>query len=120
VSDPDCVFCGIVEGRIPSKKVREDELTIAFHDITPHAPVHILVIPREHFADLTVGIPEHADLVAAVLRAAHEVALSEGVADGWRLVFNNGARSGQSVFHCHAHVMGYPAGNQAQTELSAH
>ena len=107
----DCVFCKIIEGTIPSTMVREDELTYAFRDIHPAAPVHVLVVPRTHFADVCVGILEHPELVGAVIAAANEVAKAEGVADGWRLVFNTGERSGQTVFHCHAHVLGYPEGH---------
>ena len=113
----DCVFCKIIDGKIPSTLVREDDLTYAFRDINPAAPVHVLVVPRAHFPDVSVGITEHPELVGAVIAAAYEVAKAEGVGDGWRLVMNTGERSGQTVFHCHAHVLGYPPGQQPPAHL---
>ena len=113
----DCVFCKILAGEIPSTMVREDADTYAFRDINPAAPVHVLVIPRVHFSDVSVGITEHPELVNKVISAAYEVAKAEGVAEGWRLVFNTGAPSGQTVFHLHGHVLGYPEGDQAAAHL---
>jgi histidine triad (HIT) family protein len=103
----DCLFCKIVSGDVPAKIVRESAGTVAFRDINPQAPTHVLVIPREHVA--TVGELADADpeLLAELLREARQVAVDDGVADsGYRIVFNTGAQAGQTVFHVHAHVLG--------------
>ncbi|OUZ07258.1 histidine triad nucleotide-binding protein [Aeromicrobium sp. PE09-221] len=100
----DCVFCKIVDGEIPAEVVTESEHTIAFRDISPKAPVHVLVIPREHEPDI-VSLAEASPLVAAELLAqSRVVARQEGYED-YNLVFNTGAEAGQSVFHAHAHVL---------------
>ena len=102
----DCLFCRIVAHEIPATVVRETETTLAFRDIAPKAPVHVLVIPKEHhptLSDVAAGDPA---LAAAVLTEAREVARTEGVGDGWRLIANNGAPVGQTVFHAHVHVLG--------------
>ena len=102
----DCLFCRIVAGEIPSTAVREGEHTLAFRDITPQAPVHVLVVPREHLANVA-ELGTRPDLLEAVVTHAAEVAAAEGLADrGWRLLFNTGADAGQTVFHAHAHVLG--------------
>ncbi|GHE46733.1 histidine triad nucleotide-binding protein [Streptomyces longispororuber] len=101
----DCLFCKIVAKEIPATVVRETETTLAFRDINPQAPTHVLVIPKAHYADaaaLAAGDPAAA---ADVLREAGEVAAQEG-ADSYRIVFNTGAGAGQTVFHTHAHVLG--------------
>lgn len=104
---PDCLFCRIVTGEIPATVVRETETTVAFRDINPQAPTHVLVIPRVHYPDaasLAAGDPAAA---AAVLREAGEVAAMEKVdGSGYRVVFNTGEGAGQTVFHAHAHVLG--------------
>jgi histidine triad (HIT) family protein len=103
----DCLFCKIVKGEIPATIVRETETTIAFRDINPQAPTHVLVIPRAHYPDarsLAEGDPGAA---ADVLRTAGEVAAAEKVdGTGYRVVFNTGPGAGQTVFHAHAHVLG--------------
>ena len=105
--DPDCLFCKIVKGEVPAEIVREGERTVAFRDINPQAPTHVLVIPREHHADAAAAAAADTGLLDDVVREAHEVAKAEGVADtGYRLVFNTGAGAGQTVFHLHAHVLG--------------
>ena len=101
----DCLFCRIVAGEIPATVVRETESTLAFRDIAPQAPVHVLVVPRRHLADVT-ELQGDADLLHAVVADAVEVAHAEGLDDGWRLLFNTGAHAGQTVFHVHAHVLG--------------
>ncbi|MFE6333449.1 histidine triad nucleotide-binding protein [Streptomyces sp. NPDC057806] len=101
----DCLFCKIVAGQIPATIVRETETTVAFQDINPQAPVHVLVIPKAHHAnaaDLAAAAPE---LAADVLRETKEVA-DEQKLDSYRVVFNTGAGVGQTVFHVHAHVLG--------------
>ncbi|QNP72791.1 histidine triad nucleotide-binding protein [Streptomyces roseirectus] len=100
-----CLFCKVVAGRIPATIVRETETTVAFRDINPQAPTHVLVIPKAHYenaAALAVGAPE---VVADVLRETQAVAESEKL-DSYRTVFNTGAGAGQTVFHVHAHVLG--------------
>jgi histidine triad (HIT) family protein len=103
----DCIFCKIVAGQIPCDRVAETERVLAFRDINPAAPVHVLVIPKEHVADSAGDVaPEHGELLAEILAVAAGVAGSEGVDDGWRLVSNVGANAGQTVFHLHFHMMG--------------
>ncbi|OZG60206.1 histidine triad nucleotide-binding protein [Bifidobacterium lemurum] len=100
----DCLFCRIIAGEIPSGKVYEDETTYAFNDINPKAKVHVLVVPKKHYANV-------AELAAGdPARLAHMVEVAQGIADDafhgdYRLVFNTGADAGQTVFHVHAHVM---------------
>ncbi|MFF0525437.1 histidine triad nucleotide-binding protein [Actinomadura nitritigenes] len=103
----DCLFCKIVSGDVPAKVVRDSERVLAFRDINPQAPTHVLVIPKDHHptaAELAAADPE---LLAEVLGEAHRVAVDEGVdGTGYRVVFNTGAQAGQTVFHVHAHVLG--------------
>jgi histidine triad (HIT) family protein len=103
----DCLFCRIVRGEIPATVVDEDERAVAFRDVNPKAPTHVLVVPREHIASAADLATEHAELLAAMFAAANRVAASEGVADrGFRLVLNVGPDAGQSVDHRHLHVLG--------------
>lgn len=102
----DCLFCRIVAGEIPAEMVAENELALAFRDIQPQAPTHVLVVPRVHRPTLGELAETHPDDTVAVIRLAREVAVQEGVGDGYRLVCNNGAPAQQSVFHAHAHVLG--------------
>jgi len=105
--DPDCLFCRIVANQIPATVVHETKTTLAFRDIAPKAPVHVLVIPKDHHPDVTSLARADPSVAADVLAAAAAVAEAEGVlADGFRLIFNNGAWAGQEVFHVHAHVLG--------------
>jgi histidine triad (HIT) family protein len=102
-TDPECVFCKIIAGQIPSDRVYEDESVVAFKDLAPKAPVHVLVVPRLHRRDVT-ELTEDPALLAHVVDVARQVA--EEKADGqFRLIFNTGPRAGQSVFHVHAHVL---------------
>jgi len=101
----DCIFCRIVAGTIPAKVVRSDDRYLAFQDIDPKAPTHILVIPRQHVASLDAT--EDADLLGGLLACAREVAREAGVAEtGYRTVINTHRHGGQAVDHLHAHVMG--------------
>ena len=101
----DCIFCGIVEGSIPSTIVASGERVIAFEDMNPKAPVHVLVIPREHLED--VHAIKDGSLLRDMYELARQVADERGVAkSGYRMVFNIGPDSGQSVFHAHLHVLG--------------
>jgi histidine triad (HIT) family protein len=102
----DCLFCRIVAGEIPATVVRETADTVAFRDIAPKAPVHVLVVPRTHHADVAALAAADPALAATLLADATAVAEQEGIGDGWRLVFNTGAPVGQTVFHVHAHVLG--------------
>lgn len=103
---PDCLFCGIASGEMRATLVLESPRTIAFRDINPQAPSHVLVIPREHYRDLA-AVAADGGLLAEMATQAHEVAVAEGIADtGYRVVFNTGAGAGQTVHHVHAHVLG--------------
>jgi len=103
----DCIFCKIVEGSIPSRKVYEDDHILAFHDIQPQAPVHLLVIPKKHIASLDAAESGDADLLGRTMLAARQVARDAGLADrGYRIVTNIGQDAGQVVFHIHLHVLG--------------
>lgn len=105
--DNDCIFCRIVRGEIPASVVRETDTTLAFRDIAPKAPVHVLVIPKEHHADVTALASANPALAGELLAAATAVAEAEGLLpDGFRLIFNVGPHGGQEVFHVHAHVLG--------------
>jgi histidine triad (HIT) family protein len=104
---PECLFCSIATGEIPAEKVVESERTVAFRDINPQAPVHVLVVSREHYRDLAAVAAAGGGLLAEIAAQAHRVAVAEGVADsGYRVVFNTGADGGQTVGHVHAHVLG--------------
>jgi histidine triad (HIT) family protein len=106
-STSDCLFCGIVEGRIPSNLIREDERTLAFRDIDPQAPVHVLVIPKKHLSSLDDAAAEDGALLGDLMLTAREVARSEGIAEsGFRTVVNTGDEGGQTVGHLHVHVLG--------------
>jgi histidine triad (HIT) family protein len=102
----DCLFCKIAAGEIAAQKVHEDEDVVAFRDIRPQAPVHVLVVPRKHVASLDAAADADAGLLGRLLLAVRRVARDLGVADGYRVVTNNGGRAGQSVFHLHFHVLG--------------
>ena len=105
--DPDCLFCKIVKGEVPAEIVREGERTVAFRDINPQAPVHVLVIPRDHHPDAGSAAAADSGLLDEIVREAHEVAVAEGVAEnGYRIVFNTGVAGGQTVFHLHGHLLG--------------
>ncbi len=105
--DPDCVFCRIVAGGIPADKVFEDEAVLAFRDIHPSAPAHVLLIPKAHIASLNELAPQHDALLGRLIRAAKEVAAREGIAGkGYRLVGNCGREAGQEVMHVHFHLLG--------------
>jgi histidine triad (HIT) family protein len=103
----ECLFCDIINGKIPSDRVLESPRTIAFRDINPQAPVHVLVVPKAHYADLAALAAAGDGLLDEVASQAREVAMAAGVADsGYRVVFNTGPQAGQTVLHAHAHVLG--------------
>jgi histidine triad (HIT) family protein len=106
-ADPNCLFCRIVADTVPSAQVYRDDDVIAFRDLNPQAPTHILVIPRRHITG--INAPDAADgpVLSAMVRAANAVARAEGIAEsGFRLVWNVGHNAGQSVFHLHLHLLG--------------
>ncbi len=107
-SQADCIFCKIVAGAIPARKAYEDEELLAFHDIHPWAPVHLLVIPKLHIATLSDTGPEHAPLLGRMLALAPRLMREAGVSGGFRTVINTGRDGGQEVWHLHMHVMGGP------------
>jgi len=105
----DCLFCGIVAGEVPAQVVLETDRAVAFRDINPQAPVHVLVVPRRHIDNAAVVADGDADDVVALLTAAQQVAVNEGIAGtdrGYRLVFNVGPDALNSVPHLHLHVLG--------------
>lgn len=103
----NCLFCRIVAGSVPSKQVYSDEAVVAFRDVNPQAPVHVLVVPREHIAGINVPEAENGKVLSALVRAANQIARDEGVSEsGYRLVWNVGSNAGQSVFHIHLHLLG--------------
>ena len=111
----DCLFCKIISGDIPSAKVYEDETVFAFRDIEPQAPVHILIIPKQHIKSAAEITSENSAVVAHVFEVAAKIAEDEGLTDGYRIVNNCGDSAGQTVKHLHFHLMGgreftWPAG----------
>jgi histidine triad (HIT) family protein len=107
VVQADCIFCRIVQGEIPAQVVREDDETIAFRDLDPKAPLHVLVIPKRHIGSVNDVQSSDRELLGSLFVAAREIAESEGVAGtGYRLVMNTGRGAGQSVQHVHLHVLG--------------
>ena len=102
----DCIFCKIAAGEIPSKKAYEDEKILAFYDIAPQAPVHILVIPKEHIAGVDEVAEDNAKVVAHIFTKIPEIAKAAGLSDGFRVVSNVGKHGCQSVRHLHFHLLG--------------
>jgi histidine triad (HIT) family protein len=107
VDVPDCLFCGIAAGQIPAEIVLDGKRTLAFRDISPQAPTHVLVIPRDHYPDVAALAAAGDGLLDELVSRAREVAVAEGIdASGYRIVFNTGVHGGQTVGHVHAHVLG--------------
>lgn len=104
-TDPDCLFCKIVAGEIPAEIVREDDTTVAFRDVNPQAPTHVLVVTRSHHENAAAVASAEPATAAHLFDAAREIAEAEGLA-GYRLVFNTGAAAQQTVFHVHMHLLG--------------
>jgi histidine triad (HIT) family protein len=103
----NCLFCKIIAGEIPSKKVYEDENVYAFHDINPNAPIHVLVIPKKHIASIQEVTAENTQAVSAVLQAIPVIAAELGLAEnGYRVITNCGEDGGQTVKHLHFHILG--------------
>ncbi|MFS0727548.1 histidine triad nucleotide-binding protein [Paenibacillus sp. 1P07SE] len=103
----DCIFCKIIEGTIPSRKVLENDLVLAFHDIEPAAPVHVLIIPKKHIPTMNDVTAEDGETIAAVFAAARQIAAELGIAEnGYRLINNVNKDGGQVVYHLHVHLLG--------------
>lgn len=102
----DCLFCKIIAGRIPTKKVYEDEKTFAFEDINPQAPTHVLIIPKKHIVGLKEAEEGDAELLGYCQLVAAKIARERGIETGYRTVYNVGPGAGQSVFHLHLHLIG--------------
>jgi histidine triad (HIT) family protein len=103
----DCIFCRIARGELGTEFVAESELNVAFRDLAPQAPTHVLIVPRQHLASLQDAVPEHGDVVADALTLATEVARKEGLLEsGYRVITNDGPDAGQTVHHLHFHVLG--------------
>jgi histidine triad (HIT) family protein len=103
-----CIFCRIVSGEIPSRKVFEDDDLVVFHDIHPAAPVHLLMVPKEHVDNLMDAHARHEMLLGRMMLLAPRLAREQGATDGFRIVINNGPDGGQEVYHLHVHVLGGP------------
>jgi histidine triad (HIT) family protein len=106
-SNAQCLFCRIINGEIPAKKLFEDDAVVAFHDITPQAPTHVLVIPRKHIASLDDMTDDDTNAIGATVLRATKIARDLHLeVDGYRLVVNNGPGAGQTVYHIHFHLLG--------------
>ncbi|MBR1457391.1 MAG: histidine triad nucleotide-binding protein [Oscillospiraceae bacterium] len=106
MKDQNCLFCKIIEGDIPSSKVYEDEYVYAFRDINPQAPVHVLVVPKEHIASVDAVDPGNSAYVAKCFEAIAKIAKAEGLVSGYRVISNCGEDGGQTVMHLHFHIIG--------------
>ena len=103
----DCIFCKIVAGELPSDQLYQDELVTAFRDISQQAPVHLLIVPNQHFKDVGEMGDAQAEILGRITQVASQLAAQEGVAsEGWRFVTNVGRHGGQEVFHTHFHLLG--------------
>jgi histidine triad (HIT) family protein len=104
----DCIFCRIVRGELPSKKVYEDDEVLAFHDIQPLAPVHFMLVPKRHIASLADATPDDAPVLGKMMGLAARLAREQGSPDGFRMIVNTGRIGRQDVMHLHIHVVGGP------------
>jgi histidine triad (HIT) family protein len=102
----DCLFCRIIQGEIPAKKVYEDDETFVFEDIKPQAPTHVLIIPKKHIVDVKEARAEDAEIIGKLHLVAAKIARDRKIENGYRTVFNVGPGAGQSVFHLHLHLLG--------------
>jgi histidine triad (HIT) family protein len=101
-----CIFCKIVEGQIPSTPVYQDDLGYAFADLNPKAPVHVLIVPREHISSVAAASKDHGALLGHLMWTAAEIAREKGLTNGYRIVVNTGEEGGQTVDHLHLHLLG--------------
>jgi len=104
----DCIFCKIVEGKIPAQKVYEDEEMLAFNDTSPRRPVHLLAIPKKHITSLATATAEDAPVLGKMLAKANDIAVAQGSPDGFRVIINTGRVGHQEVQHLHIHIVGGP------------
>ncbi len=111
----NCIFCKIIAGDIPSNKVYEDDKILAFRDIAPMAPTHILVIPKEHIPSVAAITPENSGIVSHMFEVIAAIAVQEGLVNGYRVVSNCGPDAGQTVPHLHFHILG---GKELRTEMA--
>ena len=111
----NCLFCKIIAGEIPSTKVYEDESVLAFRDIAPQAPTHILVIPKAHIGSVAEINAENAQIVAHIFTVIPQIAAAEKLENGYRVISNCGADAGQTVHHLHFHILG---GKQLRTDMA--
>ncbi len=102
----DCLFCKIIAGKIPAKKVYEDDKVFVVQDINPQAPTHVLILPKRHIEGVNTAKPEDAEIIGYSHLIAAKLGRERGIEDGYRTVYNVGPRSGQSVFHLHLHLLG--------------
>lgn len=102
----DCLFCNIIAGKIPSRKVYEDDKVFVIEDLVPQAPTHVLILPKKHIRGVKEAQPEDDEIIGHSHRVAAKIARERGIEDGYRTVYNVGPRSGQSVFHLHLHLLG--------------
>ena len=104
----NCIFCGIAEGKLPSRKVYEDDEILAFHDIHPIAPVHFLIIPKQHVASLYDCDLDHQAVLGKIMALSGKLAREQGAKDGFRCIVNTGRVGRQEVYHLHVHIIGGP------------
>lgn len=104
----DCIFCKIARGEIPSNKAYEDDEVVAFHDIHPKAPVHLLLVPKQHIDSLLTATPQDQEILGKLLVLAPQLAREHGLEQGFKTVINSGVAGGQEVFHLHLHLYGAP------------
>jgi len=104
----DCIFCKIVDGKIPARKVYEDDDLLAFNDINPARPVHVLMIPKKHITSLATATPEDTPVLGRMLAMANQIATAQGSPDGFRIIINTGRVGHQEVPHLHIHIVGGP------------
>lgn len=102
----ECLFCKIVRGEIPCRKVYEDEEVLAFHDINPVAPIHFMIVPKSHLVSLAEADERHADMLGKLMLLAPQLAKQQGLDNGFRTVINTGKGGGQEIFHLHIHIIG--------------
>jgi histidine triad (HIT) family protein len=108
MTDAQCIFCRIVRGELPAKRIYDDDEILVFPDINPAAPVHLLMVPKEHIPTVEAAGPEHERLLGKMLLLAPRLAREQGATNGFRIVINNGPDGGQEVYHLHVHVLGGP------------
>ncbi len=104
--DPDCLFCKMVAGTIPVKRLHDDDQSLAFADVNPQAPTHLLIIPKQHVSSLSDAVTEDTPLLGHLMAVTTELARTHSLKNGYRIVINTGADSGQSVHHLHLHLLG--------------